>query len=97
MGLCALDPTTPHGGLSAQFRCQFIFAFYNTSRTGTLSFSEFRYTIGNVCVFFKLGSCVCVCVCVCVLYREMMRDICTAKKAEMTDQEFDQATHDNWW
>ena len=42
VGLCALDPTTPHGGLSAQFRCQFIFQYYNTLRTDTLSFTEFR-------------------------------------------------------
>lgn len=42
MGLCAMDPTTPHGGLSAQFRCQFIFQFYNVSQTETLSFAEFK-------------------------------------------------------
>ena len=41
IGLCCMDPTTPHGALSAQFRCQFIFQFYNTSGNGLLSFEEF--------------------------------------------------------
>ena len=41
VGLCCMDPTTPHGALSAQFRCQFIFQFYNTSGNGLLSFEEF--------------------------------------------------------
>ena len=42
VGLCAMDPVTPHGGLSAQFRCEFIFHYYNTSGSGTLSFQEFQ-------------------------------------------------------
>ena len=42
IGLCCLDPSTVHGGLSAQFRCQFIFYFYNSGKEH-LHFKEFKY------------------------------------------------------
>lgn len=42
IGLCCLDPSTVHGGLSAQFRCQFIFYFYNSGKE-YLNYDEFKY------------------------------------------------------
>ena len=42
LGLCALDPTTPHGAIPGQLRCQFIYRFYNTSGKGLLTFSDFK-------------------------------------------------------
>ena len=42
VGLCAMDPATPHGSVSGQLRCQFIFRYYNSSGKGFMSFQEFK-------------------------------------------------------
>ena len=42
IGLCALDPATPHGAIPGQIRCQFIFRFYNTTGNGSLLYTEFE-------------------------------------------------------
>ena len=43
VGLCALDPATPHGATPGQVRCQLIFKYYNTSSSGVITYPEFRY------------------------------------------------------
>ena len=48
LGLCCLDPATPHGSLCAQYRCQYIFQIYNTSASKTLSCDEFRWVLLHV-------------------------------------------------
>lgn len=49
LGLCALDPTTPHGAIPGQLRCQFIYRFYNTSGKGLLTFSDFKNMYRDIC------------------------------------------------
>ncbi|XP_003384155.1 PREDICTED: uncharacterized protein LOC100639057 isoform X2 [Amphimedon queenslandica] len=51
VGLCALDPATPHGSVSGQLRCQFIFRFYNVSGKGFMSFQEFREMVRDIFIF----------------------------------------------
>ena len=41
-GLAAMDPYTPHGGLSGEMRCRYIFKFYAAEQDGVLSFEEFK-------------------------------------------------------
>lgn len=41
-GLAAMDPYTPHGGLSGEMRCRYIFTFYAAEQDGVLSFEEFK-------------------------------------------------------
>lgn len=63
IGLCCLDPSTVHGGLSAQFRCQFIFYFYNSGRE-YLHFKEFKY----VCIAWMLCPYVVWVMCASLFY-----------------------------
>ncbi|CAF0842718.1 unnamed protein product [Didymodactylos carnosus] len=42
LGLAALDPNTSHGGAPAEQRCRYIFRFYNTTNSGSISIDEFR-------------------------------------------------------
>eukprot|EP00731_Ephydatia_muelleri_P022738 Em0015g321a len=49
LGLCTMDPLTPHGDICAQFRCQYIFEFYNVSGTGRLSYPELRRMYVDIC------------------------------------------------
>ncbi len=42
VGLAAMDPRTVHGDLCAQFRCQYIFKFYNTFGTERLNYQDFQ-------------------------------------------------------
>ena len=62
-----MDPLTPHGDICAQFRCQYIFEFYNVSGTGRLSYPELRYVCVVVCECVCVNVCVLVCICVCAL------------------------------
>ncbi|XP_068748492.1 uncharacterized protein [Montipora capricornis] len=47
-GLAAMDPSTPHGGLSGEMRCRYIFRFYAVEEEGVLSFEEFRSVIRDI-------------------------------------------------
>jgi len=42
IGIACLEPSTPHGGSPAEFRCRFIFRFYDKDSDGLLNWSEFR-------------------------------------------------------
>ena len=42
VGLCCLDPLTPHGGVCGQLRCQMIYNFYNTLGKNGLAFDDFK-------------------------------------------------------
>lgn len=57
IGLCAMDPATPHGAVPGQLRCQFIFKYYNTSGTGQLTHNEFKYDKHVYNVFTYLMFC----------------------------------------
>ncbi|XP_065196335.1 uncharacterized protein LOC135827834 [Sycon ciliatum] len=48
LGLAALDPATPHGGVCAEVRCRMIFRYYDISHDGRLSFSEFCDMIADI-------------------------------------------------
>ena len=41
VGLCSLDPLTPHGGVCGQLRCQMIYNFYTFGNTN-LTFENFK-------------------------------------------------------
>ena len=41
VGLCCLDPLTPHGGVCGQLRCQMIYNFYTLGNT-SLTFENFK-------------------------------------------------------
>lgn len=85
IGLCCLDPSTVHGGLSAQFRCQFIFYFYSSGREH-LYFKEFRCVNGGgICRLVLQHPC-----------RQMVKDICTFKKIILPDKELEQSAMENW-
>lgn len=43
IGLACLEPTTPHGGSPAEFRCRYIFRYYDRDCDGMLNWEEFRY------------------------------------------------------
>ncbi|XP_067033041.1 uncharacterized protein [Acropora muricata] len=47
-GLAAMDPYTPHGGLSGEMRCRYIFTFYAAEQDGVLSFEEFKSMIRDI-------------------------------------------------
>lgn len=40
LGLAAMDPATPHGGVAGHIRSQLIFEFY-TKATGAMTHAEF--------------------------------------------------------
>ena len=82
VGMCALDPATPHGSVSGQLRCQFIFRYYNISGKGFMSFQEFRY------LYMYPPFCIC-------RYREMVRDICIFKN-QLNEETFEKTLIDNW-
>ena len=42
-GVAAMEPSTPHGSLTGEIRCRYIFRFYNKSNTGQLEPNEFRW------------------------------------------------------
>ena len=41
-GLCALNPSTPHGGIPAELRCRFMFKYYDTDNDKVLNTPEFK-------------------------------------------------------
>jgi len=42
LAMAALDPTSSHAGLCAQYRCQLIFNYY-TDMTDMMTYTQFRY------------------------------------------------------
>ena len=52
VGLACLEPTTPHGGVPAEFRCRYIFRYYDVNCDGLLSWEEFRFVL----VFMNIAS-----------------------------------------
>ncbi|XP_031568704.1 uncharacterized protein LOC116303319 isoform X2 [Actinia tenebrosa] len=47
-GLAAMEPSTPHGGLSGELRCRYIFKFYNKENNGLLDFSGFKEMVQDI-------------------------------------------------
>ncbi|XP_055327450.1 uncharacterized protein LOC129580802 [Paramacrobiotus metropolitanus] len=41
-GICAMNPTTPHGGVPAELRCRFMFRYYDKNSDRILSAEEFK-------------------------------------------------------
>ncbi|GAV03509.1 hypothetical protein RvY_13918 [Ramazzottius varieornatus] len=41
-GLCALNPSTPHGGIPAELRCRFMFKYYDSDNDKVLNSLEFK-------------------------------------------------------
>jgi diadenosine tetraphosphatase ApaH/serine/threonine PP2A family protein phosphatase len=50
LGICALDPATPHGSTPGQIRCQFIFRYYTSSGQSYMTFNEFRDMFRDICI-----------------------------------------------
>jgi hypothetical protein len=54
VGVAAMEPATPHGGICGQVRAEMIFKYYNKRENGSLNLQEFRnllseiYSIKNV-------------------------------------------------
>ncbi|XP_067934839.1 uncharacterized protein [Watersipora subatra] len=48
IGLACLEPTTPHGGSPAEFRCRYIFRYYDADCDNHLNWDEFRYMIKDI-------------------------------------------------
>ncbi len=42
LGIAAMQPCTPHGGIPAEMRCRYIFRFYDVNSDGVLEFTEFK-------------------------------------------------------
>ncbi|OQV16251.1 putative Serine/threonine-protein phosphatase BSU1 [Hypsibius exemplaris] len=41
-GLCAMNPSTPHGGIPAELRCRFMFRYYDANNDRVLNPQEFK-------------------------------------------------------
>ena len=42
VGVAAMEPATPHGGICGQVRAEMIFKYYNKRENGSLNLQEFR-------------------------------------------------------
>ena len=63
LALVAIDPTTCHGGLCAQYRCQLIFNYY-TDMASKMTWTQFKYILENL--FYNNNPCFLFCRAMCV-------------------------------
>ncbi|XP_072031305.1 uncharacterized protein [Amphiura filiformis] len=48
LGMAAMQPCTPHGGIPAEMRCRYIFRYYDVNNDGLMEFTEFKALVADI-------------------------------------------------